>query len=65
MVVYIIFLIFWLNLKKGDIITKLSGTKTDDLAEFRYELYKHTPGEEIEITYIRAGEKKTTKLTLG
>ena len=52
------------GLKKGDIITKLAGTKTSDLAEFRYELYKHTPREEVEITYIRDGETKITKLTL-
>jgi len=53
------------GLKKGDIIIKLAGIKTGNLAEFRYELYKHAPGEEIEITYIRNGEKTTTKLKLG
>lgn len=53
------------GLKKGDIIIKLAGTKTGDLAEFRYELYKHNPGEEIEVTYIRDGKKATTKLILG
>ena len=53
------------GLKKGDIITKLAGTKTADLAEFRYELYKHNPGEEIEVTYIRDGKEQTTKLILS
>lgn len=53
------------GLKKGDIIIKLSGTKTGSLAEFRYELYKHSPNEEIEITYIRDGKEENTKLTLG
>ena len=52
------------GLQKGDIIIKISGKKTRSLAEFRYELYKHSPGEEIEITYIRNGQEKTTKLTL-
>ena len=53
------------GLKKGDIIIRLAGTQTGDLAEFRYELYKHNPGEEIEITYIRDNSEKTTKLTLS
>ena len=53
------------GLKKGDIITKLAGKSTGSLAEFRYELYKHSPNEEIEITYIRDGKEQTTKITLG
>ena len=53
------------GLKKGDIITKLAGKSVKNLAEFRYELYKHSPGEEIEVTYYRNGSLETTKLTLG
>ena len=53
------------GIKKGDIITKLAGTKTNTLADFRYELYKHNPKEEIEVTYIRDGKEQTTKITLG
>ena len=53
------------GLKKGDVIIKLAGTKTTDLADFRYELYKHNPGEEIEVTYIRNSETLSAKITLG
>lgn len=53
------------ELNKGDIITKLAGKKIKNLAEFRYELYKHSPNEEIEVTYLRNGKEQTTKLTLG
>lgn len=53
------------GIKKGDIITKLAGTKTNNLADFRYELYKHNPNEEIEVTYVRDGKEQTTKITLG
>jgi serine protease Do len=53
------------GLKKGDIITDLAGTKITNLAEFRYELYKHNPREEIDITYIRDGNKKTVKIILS
>lgn len=52
------------NLKKGDIITKLDGTEISSIAEFRYELYKHTPGDSIEIKYIRNGKEKTATIKL-
>ena len=53
------------GLKKGDIITELAGTKTTSLAEFRYELYKHNPSEEIEITYIRDKNYQKSKIILS
>ena len=53
------------GLQKGDIITKIAGKATKTLAEFRYELYKHSPNEEVEITYYRNGKEQTTKVTLG
>ena len=53
------------GLQKGDIITKIAGKSTKTLAEFRYELYKHSPNEEVEVTYYRNGKEQTTKVTLG
>ena len=53
------------GLKKGDVITKLSGKKISDLADFRYELYKHNPGDEIELTYLRDNKEKTVKIKLN
>lgn len=53
------------GLKKGDIITKLAGKDTKSLAEFRYELYKHSPNDSVEVTYIRDGKEQKTTLTLG
>lgn len=53
------------GLKKGDIVIKLAGKEVGSLAEFRYELYKHSPNEEVEVTYIRDGKEGTTKITLG
>lgn len=53
------------GLKKGDIIIELAGVKVGSLAEFRYELYKHSPQEEVEITFVRDSKVQTTKLTLG
>lgn len=53
------------NLKKGDIIIELGGKKIDGLAEFRYQLYKHNPGDEVEVVYVRDGETEKTTIILG
>ena len=52
------------DLKSGDIITKINGVKVKDSAYLRYELYKNKHGDSIEVTYIREGKEKTTKITL-
>lgn len=53
------------GLQKGDIIIKLGEEGIDSLAEFRYELYKHSPSDQIEITYNRGGKEQKVKITLG
>lgn len=53
------------GLQKGDIIVKLGEEGIDSLAEFRYELYKHSPGDEIEVTYNRNGKEQKAKITLS
>ena len=53
------------DLKEGDIITKLNGEEVADSAYLRYELYKYSVGDTIEITYIRDGKEHTTKVTLS
>ena len=53
------------GLQKGDIIIKLGDEGIVSLAEFRYELYKHSPGDQIEITYNRGGKEQKVKITLG
>lgn len=52
------------DLKEGDIITKLNGEEVQDSAYLRYELYKYSVGDTIEITYIRDGKEHTTKVAL-
>ena len=49
----------------SDKINELAGKDTKSLAEFRYELYKHSPNDSVEVTYIRDGKEQKTKLTLG
>ena len=53
------------DLKKGDIITEINGEEVDSIAYLRYELYKYTPGETIEVTYLRNGKEYKTKVTLS
>ena len=53
------------DLKEGDIITKLNGEEVADSAYLRYELYKYSVGDTIEITYMRGGKEHTTKVTLS
>lgn len=52
------------KLKKGDIIISLAGEEIKSVAEFRYVLYKHSPGETVEVKYIRSGKEKTTQIKL-
>ena len=52
------------GIKVGDIITEINSEKTNTMLDIRTLLYKYKVGEEINITYIRNGEQKTTALTL-
>lgn len=52
------------GLKDGDIITKIDGNNITTVSEFKYELYKHSIGDTIEVTYYRNGKENKTKLKL-
>lgn len=52
------------GLQKGDIITQLGDEKISSVAQFRYELYKHSPEEKVEVKYIRNNKEKTATVTL-
>ena len=53
------------DLKEGDIITKIDGIEVEDSAYLRYELYKHSVGDKIKVTYIRDGKEHTTNVVLS
>lgn len=53
------------SLKKGDIIIKINKAKINDIASLKYELYKYKTDDQIEITILRNGREKTTKIKLG
>lgn len=52
------------GLQKGDIIIKLNDEKIASVAKLRYELYKHEPGDKIDITYNRDGKEYSTQIKL-
>jgi len=52
------------GLQKGDIIIKLENEKIESVAELRYELYKHNPGETIKLVYNRNGKEKIATIAL-
>ncbi|PBB05726.1 S1C family serine protease [Salimicrobium humidisoli] len=54
------------GLEAMDVITKLDGNKVTDIIELRQYLYREKgPGDEMEVTYYRDGEKDTTTVTLA
>ncbi len=53
------------DLKEGDIITAINGEEVADSAYLRYELYKYSVGDKIEITYVRDGKESTTSVVLS
>jgi len=52
------------GLKEGDVITRFAGTAVADPGAFRELVRSKKPGEEVELSYIKAGEKKERKLKL-
>jgi S1-C subfamily serine protease len=36
-----------------------------DLYTYSDALYAHKPGEQVEVVYLRAGQRRTTTVTLG
>lgn len=52
------------GLKKGDIITKVNGEDVTTSSGFKYELYKYSVGDEIELTYYRDGKENKVKVKL-
>ena len=53
------------GLVAGDIIVGFAGRVVKDLYSYSEALYAHKPGEEVEVVYLRGGERRTTKVTLG
>lgn len=53
------------GLQDGDVILKVNGEKIEDVAHFRYNLYKYNIGDKITVTYYRNGKEREAILTLN
>ena len=52
------------DLKIGDLILAINGTKVKSKAELKYQLYKYNPGDTISVSYYREGSEYKTNITL-
>ncbi len=53
------------GIKEGDVITAIEGTKVEDVAHLRYQLYQHKAGDKIKIKLLRDGKEKTVTVKLN
>ena len=52
------------ELKKGDVIIEVNGTKIKSVAHFRFVLYKYSVGDTITVKYNRNGKENEVKIKL-
>jgi serine protease Do len=52
------------GIKPGDVIVKLNDVEIDTESAFEEELSYHSPGEKINVTYVRDGKLTNTSVTL-
>lgn len=52
------------GLKNGDIIVKLDDVEIKSLAYLKYQLYKHSVGDTVTVSFYRGEELKTTSIHL-
>ncbi|MBI2956364.1 MAG: trypsin-like peptidase domain-containing protein [Acidobacteria bacterium] len=48
----------------GDVIVALNGQKVESVVDINRVVYKKRPGESVEVTFYRGGEKRTAKVPL-
>ncbi len=52
------------GLKAGDVITQLNGVAISNNGYLKYVLYKYSPGDVVELTYVRGSKVEKAKVTL-
>ena len=53
------------GLKAGDVITAVNGTTVADPAALSQQILSHQPGDQVTITYTRAGSSAQVQVKLG
>lgn len=54
-----------LGLKKDDVITEIEGRPITNQLDLRVALYRHAPGESVDVTFVRNGQSKTQSVKLS
>ena len=52
------------GIRQGDIILRVAGKEVNTFAEMMEELGLFSPGDEVEVDYVRDGHAQTVKATL-
>lgn len=52
------------GMKNEDIITKINEKKISSVAELQEQIARFSPGEKVEVTFLREGKEKTTSVEL-
>lgn len=52
------------GIQKGDVIYEVEGEVINDIASFRYILYKHQVGDKLEVKYYRGKDQQKVDVTL-
>ena len=53
------------GIKENDIITKVNNVEIKNMLHFREQLYYHSPGDKVKVTYERDGKSKTVEVALS
>jgi serine protease Do len=52
------------GIKVGDVIVGVDGEKVSNEIDLRVALYKRSPNDKVQVTYLRDGDQKTAQITL-
>ncbi|MFA9445931.1 S1C family serine protease [Egicoccus sp. AB-alg6-2] len=53
------------GLRPGDIVIRMDDHEVATMAELAGRIQQYRPGDEVQVTYLRDGEQRTTTVTLG
>lgn len=53
------------NFRLGDVIIEVGGERIKDLEELKEVITQYRPGEEVEVKYVREGERREAEVVIG
>lgn len=53
------------GLKRGDIVVEFAGKKIGDIYDYTYAIQGCSAGQTVDVSFVRAGERRTVKVELG